>query len=221
MKRETSPEHALQDALVEAFAHLGGSVRLFPDARNLVRPREEGDGVQPVAVPDSVQASHSFVIEVQGVPNLLHELGHAVLVGRLERDHGTDFAAIPFSLDSEEGRRLLFEELSCCVLSCRWHPGDLEQAHEWFDEQVGIQSLFFGAERDPEAFLARIDQWILSRDQDLDQTLRRAELELRRALDATRAGPGRFRPRHPLDICDWWARFRVPVDPSSPDLNDG
>ena len=110
----------LLSAAVSALRAAGAEVRLFPEAENCVR-RREPDERSADARDDP--AANPFVIEVQGLPNLLHELAHVVLLGRVEKDHATDYRAIPFDLRSMAGRRLFFEELACCAASCAFHPG--------------------------------------------------------------------------------------------------
>ncbi|MFO0980932.1 MAG: hypothetical protein U1E76_04135 [Planctomycetota bacterium] len=68
---------------------MGAQVRIDADGDNLVRASEPGDGT-----------TLGFVIEAQGLPNLLHELVHVVQLGRLERDHGTPYRAILFDVEN-------------------------------------------------------------------------------------------------------------------------
>ncbi len=138
---------APRDAAVRWLAARGATVRFFAEADNCVRPRdgEEGD-----AAP--------FLIEVQGTPNLFHELAHIVLLGRIAKDHATEHSRIPFQLEQEHGRRLFAEELACCIASCAWHPGSDTDARAWLDEQVGIQPCFFGMEGELPRFLAACER---------------------------------------------------------------
>ncbi len=165
-------------AAVAALRRLGGEVRVFAGACNSVRPREPGeavgDGGDPRALP--------FVIEVEGAPNLFHELAHVVLLGRLEKDHGTAAARIPFDLASEAGAQLLREELACCIESCAWHGGSRSEVAAWFDEQVEIQPCFFRRDGDLAAFLHDAAAAIARSPARFVATCRRARDGVRAAL---------------------------------------
>jgi hypothetical protein len=128
-------------------------------------------------------AGCEWVIESQGLPNLIHELVHALFLGRLEDDHGFDYGDIPLDMDRPDHRQHLWEELACCGLSTTtcvqfWPdlPGADAQptreawARAWFAEQFEIQGVFHGLERDLAAFRAHIGRQI-------DHQARRAELE--------------------------------------------
>lgn len=96
-------------------------------------------------------------IQVEGLPNLLHEVGHLVLAGVLDDDHGIDYQAIPFDLGCAGGRAVLFEELACCTLSCGYARPLRDArawawADAWFAEQVEIQPVFYGFEDAPGRF---------------------------------------------------------------------
>ncbi|MCR9165286.1 MAG: hypothetical protein ACE37F_26760 [Nannocystaceae bacterium] len=104
----------------------------------------------------------SVQVRVEGLPNLLHEVGHLVLARVLDDDHGIDYQAIPFDLSAAEGRRVLFEELACCTLSCGLsRPLDDARAwawaDAWFAEQIEIQPVFYGLEDDPRRFWTAVD----------------------------------------------------------------
>jgi hypothetical protein len=95
----------------------------------------------------------------------MHELVHVVQVGRLDDDHGIDYGQIPFDLATEAGRRMLWEELACCVLSCAYtaapRAGEdaaatTERVDAWFREQVEIQPVFYGMQEDPRGFWRRV-----------------------------------------------------------------
>jgi hypothetical protein len=184
-------------AATAALRSLGAEVRLFADAENCVRPNEE-----PAELP--------FVIEVQGVPNLLHELAHVVLLGRVAKDHATEYSKIPFDLASEHGRKLLFEELACCLASSLWHPGGDADARAWFDEQVGIQNCFFGFAQDEAGlarFLAAADAQLRAHRGELDGAIARATRGIGSALAGAGASIGVARPRRALEFDDAWRRL--------------
>ncbi|MGH1343257.1 MAG: hypothetical protein ACRBN8_16985 [Nannocystales bacterium] len=101
------------------------------------------------------------VVRVEGLPNLLHEVGHLMLARVLDDDHGIDYQAIPFDLDTDAGRAVLFEELACCTLSCGYpraltDPAAWAWADGWFAEQVEIQPVFYGLEDTPRRFWDRV-----------------------------------------------------------------
>lgn len=136
---------------------LGAQVEVTEED-NLIRRigsrRDVPDPLPPFPLtppPPSVQ------VRVEGLPNLLHEVGHLVLRRVLDDDHGIDYQAIPFDLGAPRGRRVLFEELACCTLSCGY-PRRLDDedawawADAWFAEQVEIQPVFYGLEGDPPRF---------------------------------------------------------------------
>lgn len=194
-----------------ALAELGGEVRRFAGAENCVRRREPREACTfaglPAAAGDANPARLPFVVEVEGLPNLMHELAHAALLGRLQADHATEYSRIPFDLATAHGRRLLFEELACCVASCAWHPGDDAAAQAWFAEQVAIQPLFFGFERDPAGFLAAADRQLRANGDELESTIGRALAGVEGALAAAGAPPAAARPRRPISFDVLWRRL--------------
>lgn len=199
MSRESAIAAELSRAAVARLAAMGAEVRTFAGADNCVRRRDPGE---PCALPRQDPARLPFVVEVEGVPNLLHELAHVVLLGRVEKDHATDYSKIPFDLASARGRELLFEELACCATSCAWHPGSDADAHAWFAEQVGIQHCFFGFESSP-PFLAAADEQLRAHEPEAAATVARAHAELKAVLGPA---PRRF---------DFTAEWRRRVDRSS------
>lgn len=176
-------------AATRALAAMGAEVRVFANAENCVRPREPVEAGGP-----------PFVIEVEGLPNLLHELAHVVLLGRVEKDHATPYARIPFDLASPDGRRLLFEELACCLASCAWHPGSDADAQAWFAEQVGIQDVFFGFDGDPAGFLAAADARIRAHGAELSEAIARAAAGIQLVLERSGAPLVVARPRREASI---------------------
>ena len=174
---------------------MGGEVVIHAHDDNLVRSRQPGD---PGTAP--------FIVAAAGLPNLLHELVHVLHAGRLADDHGLDYKQIPYDLARAEHRRILWEELSCCVVSCAY----LEESGEaaWFAEQVGIQGVFYGHDDDPTGFLTAVDQAIAAHGDELDAVLTSAYTAAETALRAVGAAPEFSRPRARLDFYRLWARFR-------------
>ncbi len=180
-----------------ALRQRGGYLWLSPQADNLVRSlRPEScdaatTGLSLLAIPsggedaglassepqragsseeaDRVASADGlrWVVESEGLPNLVHELGHAVSHGGLADDHGIDYQSIPFDLRSDLGVTTWLEELACCCASCDYL--ELWLAHErssserdaqalaWFAEQVEIQPVFYGFEDDRFGFVSAVD----------------------------------------------------------------
>jgi len=148
--------------LERALRGLGAVVEVS-DRDNLVQrigPRREV--CDPLPTFPAEPPEPSVLVRVEGLPNLLHEVGHLVLTAVLDDDHGIDYQAIPFDLDTPGGRRVLFEELACCTLSCGYPqalrtPAAWAWADGWFAEQVEIQPVFYGMEADPEGFWTTVE----------------------------------------------------------------
>jgi hypothetical protein len=136
-----------------------------------------------------------WVIEAQGLPNLIHEVVHALFLGRLADDHGFDYGQIPLDLTRADHRRHLWEEIACCVISaalCAPFEVDSERfTREWFAEQFEIQGVFHGLEHDLIGFRARIEAQLARGDQrvELTQTIEEARGLLAEALAAAGASP--------------------------------
>jgi len=112
-----------------------------------------------------------------------------LLLGRVEKDHGTRASEIPFDLATPRGRKLLFEELACCVASASWHPGSDAEADAWFAEQVGIQDCFFGMQGDHPRFFAAAEREVAANRAVLDACIARAHELVSAALaEAGEAG---------------------------------
>lgn len=156
---------------------MGGRVRIDPNGENLCRQ----------ARPDELGAIH--VIEAQGLPNLVHELVHALFWGRLADDHGFDYGLIPLDLADPHQRRHLWEELACCVVSAayaeRYQPAGFRLA--WFREQFEIQGVFHGLEGDLAGFRDHVDRAVSRADWrlELEATLDFAFRETRDRLHAS------------------------------------
>jgi hypothetical protein len=202
----TDDAAALHRAATAVVRAMGGEVRVFAGADNCVRPRQPGegdaDGGDARALP--------FVVEVEGTPNLLHELAHVLLLGRMAKDHATDYAHLPYDLTTPRGRRLLFEELACCSASCAWHPGSDADARAWFAEQVAIQDCFFRTDGDLAAFLADADRALASDGEGAAAIAARAATLLRDALAANGLDSARAAPRRRFDLLEEWRVLRRP-----------
>jgi len=191
---------ALFAAAARWLAARGAEVRLFADADNCVRPREPGEAV--AAGGDAARLP--FVVEVQGFPNLVHELAHVVLLGRVAKDHATAAAAIPFDLGGERGRALFLDELACCVASCAWHHGPDAATTAWFDEQVAIQPCFFRGDGDLRAFLRDADAAIARDPAACVATCGRAHDGVRDALVAGGLAASAAAPRRRFEPLEQW-----------------
>jgi hypothetical protein len=151
-----------------------------------------------------------WVVEAQGLPNLIHELVHALFLGGLADDYGFDYGQIPLDLARPEHRRCLWEEFACCVLStvvCAPFQDDPEWfARDWFAEQFEIQGVFHGLEHDLAAFRARVDAHLQIADHraELLETIERARLRLEEAL----AGVGCLARVPRCDALSIWADYR-------------
>jgi hypothetical protein len=164
--------HAAAD-LVRWIAHaiekMGGITLIGEQRENLCRRANEQEALQS----DGLE----WVVEAQGVPNLVHELVHALFLGKLDNDHGFDYGEIPLDVERSEHRALLWEELACCALSTStcaplW-PDRPSFSRDWFTEQFEIQGVFHGLEGDLEQFRARIDGVIRTHGDELIETIER------------------------------------------------
>lgn len=180
------------------FAAMGGEVVITSGDDNLIRARRGGD---PGAAP--------WVIVASGLPNLLHELVHAVQVGFLADDHGLDYGQIPYDLGRPEHRRILWDETAACVLSCAW--GEAADEEAWFAEQIGIQGVFYGYEEDTPGFHAAVDRVIVEFSNEIREVHAGAYAEVERRLRAVGAPPVLAAPRARLTFGDLWGRFRATV----------
>jgi len=189
---------------VAAFERMGAHVVVDARGENLVRSRRHDEGHR-----------RAFVVEAQGLANLLHEFVHAVMFGCLADDHGIDYGQIPFDLSRPEHRRILWDELACCVVSCAYvahvtKPGEqLAVADAWFADQIAIQHVFYGDE-EQYAFVARVEECVRAHEVELEHTILRAYANVSDALSNVTIG-GR-------SVCDsivrhtfgeLWSRFRA------------
>lgn len=166
---------------------MGARVEIASDAENSVRRIPKG--------PDGAVA----VVCAQGLPNLLHELAHAVQTCVVDDDWGIDYGAIPFDLATVAGRRVLWEELACCVTSCAFLHAPVAgespvqvraRVVDWFREQVDIQPVFYGMEADPPAFWANVESLAVRHRGEMEAVLNGAYEAIGRALaEAGAAAP--------------------------------
>jgi hypothetical protein len=185
--------------VAEVFAAMGGEVVITSGDDNLIRARQAGDpGTRP------------WVIVASGLPNLLHELVHAVQVGFLADDHGLDYGQIPYDLARPEHRRILWDETAACVLSCAW--GEAADEEAWFAEQIGIQGVFYGYEEDAPGFYAAIDRVTEEFSNEIREVHAGAYAEVERRLRSVGAPPELARPRVRLTFGRLWARYRAGVE---------
>lgn len=187
--------HPLLRAAGQVLTAMGAEVIIHTQDDNLVRSRRPGD---PGDAP--------FIVAAAGLPNLLHELVHVLQVGRLADDHGLDYGQIPYDLRRPEHRRILWDELACCVISCAYLEPAAEAA--WFAEQVGIQGVFYGHDEDPAAFLAAVDSAVAKHGAELETVLVGAYAAVEAALTAAGAA-ALAKPRAWLDFAQLWARLRA------------
>lgn len=186
-------------AAARVLARMGAQVEIAPDGENLVRKLDPADRCDPAQ--DRAEGPRAQVV-AQGLPNLLHELVHAVQAGCLDDDWGIDYGAIPFDLDTSAGRAMLWEELACCTISCAylWAHGHAARAgaaesvvraevDAWFHEQIGIQPVFFGMEDAPVAFVERVGGLLQARADEANEVLARAYAATERALCDAGASP--------------------------------
>ena len=178
---------------------MGARVEIASHAENLVRRIDGGDaGDGAVAV-----------VCAQGLPNLLHELAHAVQTGVVDDDWGIDYGKIPFDLGTVAGRRVLWEELACCVMSCAWvhvpaageSPLEVRaRVLDWFREQVDIQPVFYGMEDEPAAFWAKVQGLARTHRGEMDAVLEGAYAAFSRALREAGAPPSVCDPPRRLTL---------------------
>jgi len=188
-------DNLLLAACSKTLARLGAEVRVRADGENLVRALVAAPSFAPRAAPAGVPDAHlRFAaatreslrpdalqglppvarVEACGLPNLLHELVHVALAGRLADDHGIDYQAIPFDLSAASGRAVLWDEVAACVVSCAYLRGgsgdrdDWVGVDEWFDEQLGIQPVFYGMDDEPERFWSMLPRVIATHRDEHD-----------------------------------------------------
>ena len=184
---------ALRHSLARAFARAGAAVLFAPGAGNLVRCALPADGTP-----------HPLVVEVEGLPNLLHEFVHFVLRPPLAVDHGFDYSRIPFDTSEPEQRRWLWEELACCVVSCAYLAGRPERVEPWFAEQLGIQHHFYGYPG-PAEFLPHVEALVAAHGAELEAVVDEAYAAAAAHLAA--AGAADPAPPRRLDFAPLFAEL--------------
>jgi hypothetical protein len=198
-----------------ALRRLGADVRIREHAENSVRALAPARAfAAPACAPMSPLTEHHgpaiASIDVEGVPNLLHELVHVVLAGRLDDDHGFDYGAIPYDLHTTAGRAVLWNELSACVVSCAYllrQSGDVDaRAQGWFDEQLGIQPIFYGHEADPSAFFAGLPELARTHADELAEMTRCAYERMAGLLTWAGAPTHVAHVARELDWAELWSR---------------
>jgi hypothetical protein len=215
-------ENRLLGACGEALQSLGARVNVCSGADNALRvcrpervrpfaaraPAVLPPGGWPRAVTTSADAECVAVVDVEGLPNLLHELVHVALAGTLADDHGYDYGAIPYDLATPAGRAVLWEEIACCVVSCAYlsepGPGARAKVDAWFAEQLGIQPLFYGRDADPASFFAEVETLAQSHIGELVAMLDCAYDRVARLL-----APFGVSPPETLAFAPLWSRWRA------------
>lgn len=192
------------------FEQMGAHVCVADDLENLVRKRPGDD-------------AGAFEVQAQGLPNLIHELVHALVQDKLDDDHGFPYGDIPLDMQRREHRAQLFEELACCTLSCAFVPR--QRVDAWFAEQLEILPVFYGldaaslggagsadAEDSARAFVDLVSETIAAHPDEFSTmlSLARGRLEARLlagagalGLDAKHVWP---RSGEPFDAL--WSRYR-------------
>lgn len=187
---------ALLPFVAAALAAMGGDVMLTDGDETLVRARRPED-----------PGAAAWLVVAPGLPGLLHEFVHASQVGLLADDHGLDYSQIPYDLGRAGHRKILWDELAACVLSCAWVTEGEEEA--WFAEQVGILGVFYGFEDDPPAFFPVVDEVVRRYASDLHAVLAGAYAALTSRLRSGGAPPELAEPRARLTFEALWGRFRA------------
>lgn len=185
------------------IAQMGGATLLGHEQGNLCRRASTAEALE------SPRAA--WIIEAQGLPNLIHEVVHALFLGHLADDHGFDYGAIPLDIERPEHRLLMWEELACCGLStsiCAPLEADPHRfSQEWFAEQFEIQGVFHGLEHDLPGFCARIDAQLSMPDRvnELRATVERGHRRLCACVRQV-GGP----PLPTADVLALWRDYRRP-----------
>jgi hypothetical protein len=184
-----------------ALEKMGGAILLGEQQENLCRRAN----LQEISQFGGIQ----WIVEAQGLPNLIHEFVHALFLRRLADDHGFDYGEIPLDVDRPDHRALLWEELACCAVSTStcaplWaDPPRFTRA--WFAEQFEIQGVFHGLEGDLERFRARVDGQIRAHGSELVETVARGRTLLEEALRPHAGGMAISLP--PCEVLAIWAEY--------------
>lgn len=181
----------------QAFAQRGGEVIVRPeDDANWVRRRPGGDGAD-------------FEIVVAGLPNLLHELGHAALFDGLADDHGIDYGLIPLRLEVDCERRILWEELASSVISCAYLGRAAAETDAWFAEQVEIQGIFYGVDGDLPALRRLFRAALDVHHEEAEAVIALAYARCEAWLRGAGAPPEIARPRRQFFLAELWSRHEA------------
>ena len=196
----------LVQSIAKIILQLDGTILLGEMRENLCR----------AATPDERArlGARAWVVESQGLPNLVHELVHALFLGELADDHGFDYGWIPLDLARLDHRLCLWEELACCVISAELAAPARDDRDDrdafrvtWFAEQFEIQGVFHGLEDDLDMFRARVDAQLEmpERLSELRTTVERGIEHLDSRLSAVGCGI-RVGAVDPLE---YWRRYRA------------
>lgn len=205
----------------KALHLMGARVEIALGGENLVRALP-GPLSAPEARSDEPAApAPRALVQAEGLPNLLHELAHAVQAGCLEDDYGIDYTAIPFDLATAAGRAILWDELACCVTSCAYlqthgraaragapGPAIAAEVDAWFREQVEIQPVFYGQEHEPAAFVERVAALLSTHGAEAQAVLDRAYASIERALASAGADPAVARSAWRPTLPTLWSLLR-------------
>lgn len=209
-------ENSLFAFFARALARLGARVERS-QTENLVRKiGVRGHVATPLPPFDAPPPLPHVLVQVEGLPNLVHEVGHLLLRGVLDDDHGIDYQAIPFDLDHPDGRAVLWEEMACCALSCGY-PAAIEGAagwaavDAWFREQVEIQPVFYGFDGRPDAFWTRVEAAYAEDDAICEATVATAYVRTEGLLRWAGAPPGVAAPGERLSFGTLLRRARHPM----------
>jgi hypothetical protein len=194
--------------IADVIAELGGQTLVGEGHENLCRranaqelPRLDG---------------RQWIVEAQGLPNLIHEFIHILFLGRLDDDHGFDYGEIPLDVERPDHRAALWEELACCALSTStcaplWADPQIF-ARAWFAEQFEIQGVFHGLEDDLHGFRGRVDEQIRLREAEWIETVERG----RRLFGEALAPHGGLALIPPCDAVGLWRDYLANCNAAKP-----
>ncbi|HRI07344.1 MAG TPA: hypothetical protein PKW35_05980 [Nannocystaceae bacterium] len=176
--------------------------RIFEDQGAAVKV---GDGDEN-AVRSLPAGGHEVV--VQGLPNLLHEVLHALQAGVIADDHAIDYGLIPFDVRVDAQRRILWEEIACAVVSCSF-LADEAAVDPWFADQVEIQGVFYGfADDDLAGLRAFVEATEAAHPGEVEAVIEHAQELLEARLRAVGAPEGIARARRRCTFAGLWRRYR-------------
>lgn len=153
-------------------------------------------------------AGGGYEVVVQGLPNLLHEVLHALQAGVVADDHGIDYGLIPFDVRVDGERRILWEEIACAVVSCSF-LADEAGVDPWFAEQVEIQGVFYGfAEDDLAGLRAFIEATDAAHPGEVEGVVAAAHMLLEARLRAVGAPEALAKAPRRCTFEELWRRYR-------------